>query len=96
MRVHAMAVLVAAVLAGAAGVAQKADQGVVTTGEVEGKLCPGAVERCTSGIKVNASPQVCGTATAPDGSKWAVPSDIHEGPFAVDTGSRRSSTTRNG
>jgi hypothetical protein len=84
MRFHVTAALAAVVVAGGIGAAQQADRGTVTTGEVAGTLCPGAVAACTSGMKVNASPQVCATITAPDGSKWAVPSDIHEGPFAVD------------
>ncbi len=63
--------------------AQSSGQGSVTTGEVPGINC-GVVTACTSGLRVNFNPQVCGTVTAPDGSRWAVPSAVHDGPAAVD------------
>ena len=60
-----------------------AQQGVVTTGEVAGTVC-GIVRACTSGLPINFNQQVCGTIAAPDGSKWAVPSAVYDGPAAVD------------
>ncbi len=70
-------------LAGTVTRAQSSGQGTVTTGEVSGSNC-GVVTACTSGLRVNFNPQVCGTVTAPDGSRWAVPSAVHDGPAAVD------------
>ncbi|OFW29326.1 MAG: hypothetical protein A3J28_00905 [Acidobacteria bacterium RIFCSPLOWO2_12_FULL_60_22] len=74
--------LTAAVLAAGTTLAQQPAGGTVTTGEAPATNC-GIVTACTSGLKVNFNPQVCGTITAPDGSKWAVPAAVTDGPAAV-------------
>ncbi len=83
----ALALLAALAVGGVHGdvaaVASQAPQGTVTTGEVNGTNC-GVVTACTSGLKVNFSPQMCGSVTAADGSRWDVPSAVHPGPAAVD------------
>jgi hypothetical protein len=89
--------LLIAGLAGTVALAQPSGQGTVTTGKVPGIDC-GVVTACTSGLRVNFNPQVCGTVTAPDGSRWAVPAAVHDGPAAVDvyndcTGPATSPTT---
>ncbi len=66
-----------------AAVASQPQRGTVTTGEVSGTNC-GVVAACTSGLKVNFNQQTCGTVTAADGSRWAVPAAVHAGPAAVD------------
>jgi hypothetical protein len=81
---HTIGIVAAVVIGAGIAAAQQADKGTMTRGEVPGTLCPGAVAACTSGLAVNASPQVCGIITAPDGSRWPVPSDVHQGPVAVD------------
>jgi len=58
-------------------------EGTVTTGEVSGTNC-GVVSACTSGRRVNFNQQMCGTVVAADGSRWAVPAEVHAGPTAVD------------
>ena len=77
--------LLSLLIVGAATVAraQSSGQGTVTTGEVPGINC-GVVTACTSGLRVNFNPQMCGIVTAPDGSRWEVPSAVHPGPAAVD------------
>jgi hypothetical protein len=66
-----------------AAAASQSPQGTVTTGEVSGTNC-GVVTACTSGLKVNFNPQMCGAVTAADGSRWDVPAAVHAGPAAVD------------
>lgn len=66
-----------------AAAARQPSRGTVTTGQVNGTNC-GVVTACTSGLKVNFSPQMCGTVTAADGSRWDVPAAVHPGPAAVD------------
>ena len=75
--------LTAVVLASGTTLAQQPAGGTVTAGEVPATNC-GIVTACTSGLRVNFNPQVCGTITAPDGSQWAVPAAVADGPAAVD------------
>jgi hypothetical protein len=63
--------------------AQQLTRGTVTTGEAPGTTC-GVLTRCTSGLRVNFNPQLCGVVVAADQSRWAVPSAVHDGAAAVD------------
>jgi len=86
MRTPALAAGAALVLAGLAGdvsFGQQPARGTAATGEVPGTNC-GIVTACTSGLKINFNPQLCGTVVAPDKSVWAVPSAVFNGPAAVD------------
>ena len=83
MRLPVPASALAFLLTAALPAAQGSAQGTVTTGEAPGRDC-GVVTRCTSGLRVNFNPQLCGTVVAADQTRWAVPSTVHEGAAAVD------------
>ena len=81
MKFRLFSLLTAAILASSTALAQIPSGGVVTSGEAPAAPC-GATPACTSSVRSAA--QVCGTVTAPDGSKWAAPAPVTNGPVAVD------------
>ena len=83
MRLLTVGAFVAVLAASAPALAQIPAGGVVTTGEAPSRPC-GVTRECTSGLRVNASMQRCGTITAPDGSTWELPAPVTDGPAAVD------------